>query len=143
MHIDLNDKYCSAIRGRQFWLELKRKYNYDNEKSCLIIFPCDDVELNNCAMDKMNDFIHRRFYSDVIVLHSDNIVVDSIAPEDYNLYFEDAKQGDILDVLQYYRLVQFTKNIVVISMDTPYGSRGLIGNAGIVLADYVENVVFM
>lgn len=140
---ELKADFQSALKGWEYWLDLKERYRF-NEKDGLIICPSDNCLLNKVAMEKLNEFLIRKYIQRVVIL--------SVVPEiesyysrcdKVKAYFQQIGSANMYCLLKYYRLTQFTKNIVVISCEEPFGNRNIIGKKGITLSDYVRDAIYV
>ena len=140
---DLKEDYQLALEGRGCWLKLKEKYKMDDH-CCLIICPTDNPLLNRIAMDNLIIFLKRKYLEKAVILSPYPYMKKYIMPtKEKEIYFVHAEKHKMESILKYYRLTQFTKNIVVISLEEPYGNDNLIGKKGITLVDYVKNAIYV
>lgn len=143
-NFELLVEYQSALRGREYWMSLKKQYGLD-EKTGLFLFPSLDNELNQEAIKLLPWYLKKKYLTMAVIVTDQEAVVkqaDSVKKEE--AVFLRKTDGDSLnDLLNYYRLVQFHSAVVVISMEEPYGNRHIIGKAGITLNDYVRNALYV
>lgn len=130
-----------AIGGRKVWLELKEKYLITNDK-CLVFISSSNKELNHYAIKNLKEYIEKKYYTGALVVCEDEL------KEDEKQYVQDfdvvcIDENIVKDLLAYYRLVQFTKNIVVVSEKEPYGNLGIVGKKDITLEDYVKDAIYV
>ena len=137
----LDNKINEAKKGREVWLQLKDKWNIDSNW-VLVIMPENDVKLNDCAIKKLSEYMKRKYYHKAIIIYCDDNFLQSI---DYNDIFvlEKIDDSEMKCIVSYYCLQQFFKNIVVVSLEEPFGSKNVVGHMGISLVDYVENALFI
>lgn len=129
-----------AAKGRQVWLGLKETVQYTSD-DCLIIFGATDRRLMEPAFDYIPEYLRKKCFSRGILLISrDNGDFPETDEEIIVKVRLDA--DDIEALLKYYRLCQFAENIVVVSLEEPYGNDHLLGYKGISLDDYIKNAIF-
>ena len=136
-------KYEEALRGRELWLELKEKYQIDAEWY-LILMPLYDKELNQKAIYYLSDFMDRKCVQNVLIIY----LWGTYLPFKQNknsekIYIESISESRMAELITYYRLQLFFRNIVVISMDEPFGTKGIIGKCGITLDDYIKDALYV
>ena len=59
------------------------------------------------------------------------------------VYIESVDEKMMTELVSYYRLQQFFRNIVVITMEEPFGTGGIVGKCGITLDDYVRDALYV
>jgi hypothetical protein len=121
-----------AFEGGRVWKRIKKQYKPDKKIDALFLFPHDDMGLNMCVINNMEQFINRKLY-----LHALLIVRDEETSNAAGQLLELNRTGkyyvcvitddEMIALCKFYRLVGFFHNIRVVSLDEPYGSRGLIG----------------
>ncbi len=143
--IDLRMDVEEARMGRQIWLEIKKKHSFDYRDDCLVILPSPKSDLNQIALEKLSEYIKRKYLKKAVIvscyrtiLESDKYILDHSWME-----FEWIDEGQCRELLKYYRLTQFTKNVVVISLEEPFGNKNIIGKEGITLSDYIVHAIYV
>ena len=137
------EKFNTALHGRELWIELKR-INQIDENWILILFPVDDSNLINAALKELPLYMRRKYLNSALLIgDNNNVVIDEISVEGLNVLSKHISPEDIESILSYYRLQQFFKNIVVVSLNEPFGSDALIGKKGITIDDYVRDAIFV
>ena len=136
-----------AFHGRRIWKGIKKQYAPDAKTTVLLIFPLHDSELNRCALTHLPAFLERKLYSRALALVCDRGTHDEL--KQLSAGMKAAKidpvllsDEDISVVCKYYRLIQFFDNIFVVSLEEPYGSKGLIGKKHFTLEFLVKNSIF-
>lgn len=140
---ELKTEFKSAFKGREYWIDLKVRYRVD-ENCFLIICPTDNFLLNVIAMENLTDFLTRKYIKRAVIL-SLNPKLEKDYPflTDVNVQFVQVEQEKMECILNYYKLTQFTKNIVVISLEQPFGNENIVGKKGITLTDYVKDAIYV
>lgn len=135
-----------AGRGMKNWLFLRDKYNigvFDG----VIFFPSFRNDLNEEAIKLIPYYMDKKFISRALALYVqdylDEMLRKSAISEDKILLLEKIDSEEMSELLQYYRLQQFTKNICVISFKMPFGNDGVIGKEGISIGDYVKSAIYI
>lgn len=132
-----------AERGRKRWLEIKDEYKIDG-LWYVVICPRKDKELCQLVLQQLPYFLERKYISKAMVIMEDsdreNMYIEN---KDITICFKQAGGQEIDEILKYYRLVQFEKNVVVVSLEEPYGTAGIIGKEGITLKDYVNDALLV
>lgn len=129
-----------AGQGKEIWKKLEEKYNVDDEWLIVMLAP-DNDNVNNLVLQKVPRYLKRKYIDRVLLITVDECQISDISGKEIELERITGKEMETL--LKYYRLVQFSKNIVVTAMEEPYGNRGIIGKANITLEDYVENALLI
>lgn len=142
--IDIQMDIEEAKAGRQAWLEIKYNHSFDSINDCLVILPSQDRSLNQAALKEIPDYLVRKYLGRAIIVSSDMLREDErqIA-EKRKLIFVHLGEKQCNQLLKYYRLTQFTKNILVVSLEEPYGNGNIIGKEGITLEDYIRDAIFV
>lgn len=139
----LKEEYQIAESGRKIWLSLKEIYAID-ENVYLVIFPMNDHEFNEIALRYLPEFLKRKYINRVVVLHnSQNLSLTSMNNSGIHIEYNEMSQENLDSIIKYYRLVQFAKNIVVISVKEPFGNANIINKAGISVDDYIINAIYV
>lgn len=140
---ELMEDYQLAQQGRKLWLEIKEEYKID-ELWYVAICPGKDVAINELLLAHLPDFLRRKFiHYAVIILEEDIQGKACVEDNGIILYFRKTGREGIEAILKYYRLMQFEKNIIVASLEEPYGTAGIIGKEGITLEDYVKDALLV
>lgn len=140
---ELKPYFQLALSGREVWIRLKETYKI-NEYCFLVLCPSDEILLNKAAMENLDEFLKRKYIKRAVVvsIYTDirRLCEDSKQAE---IQFVCISQEEMEGILKYYRLTQFTQNIVVISLEEPFGNGNIIGKEGITLEDYVRNAIYV
>lgn len=129
-----------AWQGKEIWEKLVEKYNVDNEWLIAMLIPGYD-SVNNLLLQKMPQFLKRKYIDCVLLIAVDECQISDISGK--GIEQEQITEKEMEMLLKYYRLVQFSKNIVVTAIEEPFGNWGIIGKANISLEDYVENALLV
>lgn len=133
----LQEQYKLAMEGKRCWLDIKKMYNIKCE-DCLVILPSDNYELNKCAIKYLPVYMEKKYIrKSFLVSKSDLNIVDKQVTV-IKLTFD-----KIQALLKYYRLLQFTRNVVVISLESPYGNENIINKEDISMDDYVKDAIYV
>lgn len=140
---DLELHFQLALKGREYWIEIKKRYEID-ENCYLVICPTNDFLLNKIAMENLNEFLKRKYIKKAIILSTYIGLKEfytHFSKADVQFQYLDQKQMNC--TLKYYKMVQFFPNIVVISLEQPFGNGNIIGKKGITLIDYVRDAIYV
>lgn len=139
----LEEHYKIGAIGRELWLKIKEKYDFGYEYSCLVIFPTANQNLNNAAIEGLPEFVERKYLKKVVLVFPKTFWEEVLTIKDCEVYREILTEEEIQQLLKYYRLLQFTKHIVVISMSLPYGNGNMVGINDITYHDYVSKGLYV
>lgn len=119
----INIQIEKATQGREMWLELEDKYNVGN--GVVLIYLCDDQELNEVALKNLKSLIeYRNSIGALIVTKNENNIELSLYDfGDYNIYLEVISKEQSENLLAFYELYQFTDYFYIVSMDKPWGNK--------------------
>lgn len=119
----INIQIEKATKGREMWLELEDKYNVGN--GVVLLYLCDDQELNEIALKNLKSLIeYRNSIGALIVTHNENdIKLPTHDFGDYNISLEVLSKEQSENLLVFYELYQFTDYFYIVSMDKPWGSK--------------------
>jgi len=143
MFDELDEIYEEALRGREYWIKLRDKYQIGKEDA-LIICPSRSDELYYSALKWLPEYMEKKYVNRAVVIREEEkqrIEQQCICKGE--IIFETLEEKRIYEILKYYRLIQFTKNIVIVSMDVPFGNSHFIGKKGIEVDDYVRNAIYV
>lgn len=144
--MDLQTDIEAAKKGREIWLEIKKQYSFEPIHDCLVVLPSREKELNSSALEEIPAYMQRKYlYKAIIISTADVPRVESEQSivEERQIFFKQLEEIRCGQLLKYYGLTQFTKNVVVVSLNEPYGNGNIIGNEGITLKDYMRNAIFV
>lgn len=144
--MDLQVDIESAKRGRELWLEIKGQYSFESINDCLVILPLQEEKLNQAALKEIPDYMQRKYLYKAIVISISGIPQTEQrqkSAKEQQIFFKRLEKMQCRQLLKYYCLTQFTKNVIVVSLEEPYGNGNIIGKKGITLDDYVRNAVFV
>lgn len=133
----------AAISGREYWLCLKEKYLPDKETG-LIIVHTKEPDMIDTAIRLIPVYLERKYLKRVLVVTDKETAVKiKEGGKPAPVTFVTVRREQMEELLAYYRLVQFFHEIVVISVEDPYGNAHIIGKAGITIEDYVKNALYV
>lgn len=144
--IDLQADIEDAKRGREIWLEIKGQYSLEPVNDCLVILPSQERKLNQAAMKEIPDYMERKYLHRAIIISISSVPLTEQGQqfaEERQIFLKQLEKVQCKQLLKYYRLIQFTKNVIVVSLEEPYGNGNIIGKKGITMDDYVRNAVFV
>lgn len=137
------EKRNLALRGREIWLAIKASNNLD-ENWALVIFPTENVELNKTAVEYLSDYLKKKYLNGVVLLtHKYAPFIAGISIDNCTMVSKCLSENDMEAIIMYYKLQQFFRNIVVVSIDEPFGCDAIIGKCDITLVDYVADAIFV
>lgn len=137
--MNLQIKISEAEKGREIWEIIKRKYQV-TELDVIVIIESSDNELVSKSIECLRDYSDRKNLKREIVVCCSNEQIES--SDDRRLIYE-VKKEELNNLLRFYRMIQFTKNIVVISLSMPFGNKGIVGKVGITLEDYIRDAIYV
>lgn len=127
-----------AYIGRDLWIELKEEYDLGIE-DCLLLMYKKNKNINDSVLNNLNRYIKKKYIRQMIIVAD---FQGLIADQD-NIKWVVKKNRDVADFECYYRCVQFTNNIIIVSLEEPYGTGKIIGKEGITLDDYVRDAILV
>ena len=132
--------YKMAEEGRRLWLEIKESIQMDVSCVLIIVSEKDDA-FNNAVCRLIPAYMRRKNYHKTVILcKKDESSFDAAEnSEDPDVIIRHYEDDEISALLKYYSLVQFFVNIVVISLEDPFGSRQLLDSGIVDMDDYIEN----
>lgn len=139
--MDIGQDLEQAKKGREIWLGIKSDLQYEPVSGCVVIMPTADWELNRAALEKLPGYMGRKYLEKAVVACRDGMELPQAGRGGISV--RRLSIPDMECLLKYYRLVQFTKNVVVVSLNEPFGNAGIIGREGITLGDYVEDALYV
>ena len=140
---DIEEKYDCTLRGRARWLNYKEKYKID-EEWYLILMPTYNEKLNHKAFLYLEDFMNRKYIKKTLVVILEHDKANFVPPNKReSVYIEGVNEKIMMELVLYYRLQQFFRNVVVITIEEPFGTGGIVGKCGITLDDYVRDALYV
>ena len=137
-------KALSAMKGREHWLKLKEQYCPDEETG-IIIIQTEKPKLIHTAIQLIPEYLKRKYLKRVLGVTCHDLLANLIKTTFRKdcVILAITEQKYIEELLDYYKLVQFFSEIVIISTEEPYGNSHIIGKVGITLEDYVRNALYV
>ncbi len=142
---ELIEDYREAAAGRSIAAGLFAAWDKSGDDTCWIIFPTGDDALNRAALKFLPEFLDRHYYRKAFLIHNGSCgdeLLRFASNSPYDLYIERLNEKDMAALLKYYRLVQFSPKIVVISLEEPFALSGWIGNFGITAESFVRDFIY-
>ena len=136
--------YSSAEQGRNIVLGILNEIEYVQSVLWLIL-PEDNTELNRiCCGVLLDNYLEKKNHDSVVVIQIDSAtqVSDLCLQTNKKAFHYSFKEDDMQDLLAYYRLVQFSEDIIVAALKEPYSFPAWIGHFDIDLYYWVEHVLF-
>lgn len=130
------DDYYLALNGRTYWLDLKKKYSF-GEQDGLIIYEIEKKEYLDIMKMWLPNFLERKQFEKTVIVGAEKLDIKN--QSNYVLFEENIEKEKVLELLKYYRLTRFTKNIYGISLNMPFGNENMIGHKGITFFDWLRN----
>ena len=133
-------EFKKALKGKEIWDHYDAKHHCDDD-SLVLIMPTDDDILNRTAIQLLPEYLERKYYKRTLIFSEKKYIPeDIISPRILN---ECLSKDEMTCMVSYYRLRQFFKNIVIVSLEKPFGGGGIIGKADISLCDYVRDALYV
>ena len=141
--MNIEDRFEEAKIGKEIWDKLKSDYLI-TESDVVVIVRDANTDFINKSIKYLREYTKKKSLERELILYSDNSSLDDKDDEEDNqrIYLR-LKEKEIQAVLRLYRLIQFTKNIVVLSLSAPYAGAGIIGKAGITMDDYIKDAIYV
>ncbi len=137
--MDLNEEISEALKGKVIWENLKQKYQI-TESDVIVLIESKDKEFVSKSIELLREYTDRKNLKREIIICCDGA---SIYTCDNRRIIHDVEYGELNKLLRFYRMIQFAKNIVVISFNLPFGNKGIIGKVGITLEDYIRDGIYV
>ncbi|WP_167956023.1 hypothetical protein [Anaerosporobacter faecicola] len=120
---ELNDHISEAEKGRQIWIQYCDNYKIDSQ-TLVVLMPEHDWKYNEIALKHMEQYCFKKKLKKKVILTVDNTVIEKYIQysSDANAILVDDEVAD--DILQFYCLYDFTPNLVIASLEKPYGRKG-------------------
>lgn len=144
--IDLRTDIEAAKKGREIWLKIKRQYSFEAINDCLVVLPSEMKRLNLAALEETPAYMKRKYLRKAIIIGINELPLTGgwqRFAEGGQILFRRLEKVQCEQLLKYYRLTQFTKNIIVVSLEEPYGNGNIIGKESITLKDYIRDAIFV
>lgn len=138
--VALQEEFDKATEGRNIWLLLKEKYEIKNSDG-LFFFVSNDYELCNAALELLPIYKKNFKLEKIIALTGDDTIYKMLNKNE-DICSVQMTEEKILKMLYYYRVVNFFKNIVIVSLDEPYGNDFLIKNLNVDLNNFVKLSIY-
>lgn len=145
LKMDIQHDLELAKKGRDIWIDIKNDFSYEALSGCVVMMPTDNRELNRAALEKLPDYMEKKYLKKAVIICRKDMEILQTHLEKINaaIFIKQLAVSDLECLLKYYRLVQFTKNIVAVSLEEPFGNAGIIGREGITLKDYVADALYV
>ena len=141
--MNIEDKFEEAKIGKEIWDRLKSKYGI-TESDVIVIISDDSSEFISKSIKYLREYTKKKNLERELILYCDASPLDDKYDEaDNQRIYIKLQEKEIQSVLRLYRLVQFTKNIVVLSLSDPYAGAGIIGKVGITMDDYIKDAIYV
>lgn len=139
---ELDNEFEKAKAGRKIWLSLSEKYNIDSDCG-FIVFPVSNDELNKETIGLLPVYIERFHLKKIYVVTDQKSVTETIkgllCQEVVDI---ELSRADMDNLLKYYRLVEFSAHIAVVSLEEPFGNDYLLKKKDMELKDYILSAIF-
>ncbi len=140
MHLILEQEFKKALNGKEIWNVYNEKYHL-NEDGLVIIMPTVDEELNKTAVQLLPEYMERKYYKNALVLSRKKYISKHTGGQ--RVINECLSNEEMTCIVSYYRLKQFFKNIVIVSIEEPFGGGGIIGKENISLYNYIRDALYV
>ena len=137
--MDLQVRMSEAEKGREIWDDLKLKYRV-TESDVIVIVGSLDKEFVSKSIDCLREYTDRKNLKREIIVCCRNEQMES--NDDRRVIYK-VENNELNNLLRFYRMIQFTKNIVVLSLEMPFGNKGILEKVGITLEDYIRDAIYV
>ena len=135
--------FLEAWKGRSLWKKLVREYEI-KLGVYLIALISDDVEQNTYAISYLEEFLKKKYAEGAVILTYDSRYDKEIRSLHLaNVHIRHVTTKEMTSIARYYCLQRFSDNVVIVSLDEPFGSYGLLEKDGISMEDMVRNYIFV
>lgn len=137
----LPKKIISASRGKKIWHKIQKKYHMENE--FLILLRDTEKELAKSALSYLQEFIKKKYSSGAVVVTTNKDFITEYSNLQCNINFELVSPEQEEFLVAYYCLYHFYDAVIVVSLNEPFGSYGLLEKETITLDDMVREYIFI
>ncbi len=140
--MDLGKEFFSVWEGREVWQRLRRKYDF-TDMIGLVLFPSLDLSVNREAAALLPSYMEERgLHRTVAVTNCIGAagILTDMAHE--NVALEKVSYHEMNCLLKYYRLVQFCVNLVVVSLEEPFGNDLVVRDGRTELRSFIQSWVY-
>lgn len=140
--VNLDAEFEKAAEGRKIWLALEERYHFGIDCG-IFIFPTDDSVLNIETI-KLSSVYSERFHLRKVYAVTDRrTVIEALRDSDVHDIDEIEISHDEMDMLlKYYRIVNFSSHIAIVSLEEPFGNDYLLRKKSIDLKDFILSSIF-
>lgn len=130
----------AVIRGKLAWNGLRKSLNITQERYVIICLHKEGKIIKD-YLDNLPRIIEQKRMERPIILTDDFEIVNEYGDRsDCLVLFLDTQKID--DVVKYYLLREFKERIVIVSLNAPFGSYGLIEAEKVRAEDMVTNYIW-
>ncbi|CAM3692120.1 hypothetical protein COLU111180_03175 [Cohnella lubricantis] len=131
-----------AYTGKRLWVRLKKKHSV-NKEDCLVLMPHVDSEINLSTVKHLKSYLRRKAINRALVVTNDFNAIASLKQlesenDELKIDIVETTIDKIQNICKYYRMIHFHKEIIVVSIEEPFGSKGLLGKTAITIDDMVK-----
>lgn len=134
---ELRDHYAAALKGREYWLQIKETCHFRREDG-LILCAVEDPEWLQEVARWLPEFAGRKHFGCTLVLSTARLPSMS-GKEEFHTECVVIEKEKMDCLLKYYRLTPFAGYVYVISLEQPFGNDFMIGHKGITIGDWLRN----
>lgn len=140
--VNVDAEFEKAAEGRKIWLALEERYHFGIDCG-IFIFPTDNSVLNIETI-KLSPVYSERFHiRKVYAVTDQRAVMEALKDSDVREIGEIEVSHDEMDsLLKYYRIVNFSPHIVIVSLKEPFGNDYLLRKKNIDLKDFILSSIF-
>lgn len=125
-----------AKAGKDCWNRVVGSKGNNNDV-CIICMPSINEELNRACICRMEDYFAAKYYRDFLIishLNNKDIIGEYEFLQGKAVFLSEDEMSDLITFL---RLVNMDYNVIVISMDEPFGSSSMMRKLNISIDEYV------
>ncbi len=130
----------SVTRGKCAWSRLSSRENIKREQYVIICLK-KERKLTKCYMANFQTVMKKKRMDAPIILTDDTEIFNEYGHgSEYSVIYMDSKK--LNDIVKYYLFKEFKERIVIVSLDEPFGSNGLIDAGKVCIEDMLMNYIW-
>lgn len=126
-----------AEKGKRSWKRITEKQPL-NADICYILMPTTVEALNKACIHQIKEYVEMKYYSDFVLV---SCVENKRIINEYGHFSQNAifvKQEEMEELITFFKLVGVDNNVIILSMDEPFGSGSIMQRLHIPINEYVS-----